>query len=136
MKFRALLAHKKSFALALTVFEITKSCPKKEAYWLTDQIRRYSKSRTGAIAEVYRKKIYPQHFYNKLTDPDGENSETQVLLNFVLACKYSIVEIYNDCISESFEIGKWVNYMLLNPENFGVKKEYKISNRFNWMLKS
>lgn len=106
MKFRALLVYKKSFALALTFFEITKSCPNKESYSIKDQIRRYSRSLTGAIAEAYRKKIYPQHFDNKLTDPDGENSETQVLLNFVLACKYSIVEIYNDCISESFEIGK------------------------------
>ena len=87
MKFQDVLADKKSFALALTVFEITKSCPKGEAYSLTDQIRRYSRSLTGAIAEAYRKKIYPQHFDNKLTDPDGENSETQVLFDFALACR-------------------------------------------------
>lgn len=106
MKSQDLLTYQKSFALALTVFEITKSCPKGEAYSLIDQIRRSSRSVIVTIAEAYRKPIYPQHFDNKLTDPDGENSETQVLLNFVLACKYSIVEIYNDCISESFEIGK------------------------------
>ena len=59
MKFRALLVYKKSFALALTFFEITKSCPNKESYSIKDQIRRYSRSLTGAIAEAYRKPIYP-----------------------------------------------------------------------------
>ena len=106
MKFRALLVYKKSFALALTFFEITKSCPKEEIYSLKDQIWRSSRSVIVTIAEAYRKKIYPQHFYNKLIDSDGENSETQVLFDFALACKYITVEIYNDCISESFEIGK------------------------------
>ncbi|MBG6062809.1 four helix bundle protein [Flavobacterium sp. CG_9.1] len=123
MRFQDLLAYKKSFALAMKVFEITKSFPKEETYSLTDQIRRSSRSVPVTMAEAYRKRIYPKHFYSKLTDSDGENSETQVWLEFALSCKYISEDIYKELISESIEVGKLVNYMILNPEKFGVKKE-------------
>jgi four helix bundle protein len=123
MRFQDLLAYKKSFALAMKIFEITKAFPKEETYSLTDQIRRSSRSVPVTMAEAYRKRIYPKHFYSKLTDSDGENSETQVWLEFALSCKYVSVDIYQELISESIEVGKLVNYMILNPEKFGVKKE-------------
>jgi four helix bundle protein len=78
------------------------------------------------IAEAYRKRVYPKHFHSKLTDSDGENSETQTWLEFALACKYISNESYNELSSESIEIGRLLNYMLLNPEKFGVKKECSI----------
>jgi four helix bundle protein len=123
MRFQDLLAYKKSFALAMKIFEITKAFPKEEMYSLTDQIRRSSRSVPVTMAEAYRKRIYPKHLYSKLTDSDGENSETQVWLEFALSCKYISVDIYQELISESIEVGKLVNYMILNPEKFGVKKE-------------
>jgi four helix bundle protein len=123
MRFQDLLGYKKSFALAMKIFEMTKSFPKEETYSLTDQIRRSSRSVPVTIAEAYRKRIYPKHFYSKLTDSDGENSETQVWLEFALSCKYISVDIYHELLSESIEVGKLINYMLLNPEKFGVKKE-------------
>jgi four helix bundle protein len=123
MKFQDLLAYKKSFALAMKIFEITKAFPKEEIYSLTDQIRRSSRSVPVTMAEAYRKRIYPKHFYSKLTDSDGENSETQVWLEFSLSCIYISEDIYQQLISESIEVGKLVNYMILNPEKFGVKKE-------------
>lgn len=123
MKFQDLLAYKKSFSLAMKIFNITKQFPKEETYSLTDQIRRSSRSVPVTIAEAYRKRIYPKHFYSKLTDSDGENSETQVWLEFALTCKYISTELYNQLLSESIEIGKLLNYMLLNPEKFGVRKE-------------
>lgn len=75
MRFQDLLAYKKSFALAMKIFEITKSFPKEETYSLTDQIRRSSRSVPVTIAEAYRKRIYANHFYNKITHFDGENLE-------------------------------------------------------------
>ncbi|MDL2141287.1 MULTISPECIES: four helix bundle protein [Flavobacterium] len=123
MTFQDLLAYKKSFSLAMKIFEISKSFPKEEIYSLTDQIRRSSRSVPVTIAEAYRKRIYPKHFYSKLTDSDGENSETQVWLEFAFACKYISSDLYKELLSESTEIGKLINYMLLNPEKFGVKKE-------------
>lgn len=123
MRFQDLLAYKKSFSLAMRIFEITKTFPKEETYSLTDQIRRSSRSVPVTIAEAYRKRIYPKHFYSKLTDSDGENSETQVWLEFAKECKYISIDTYQELISESLEIGKLINYMLLNPEKFGSKKE-------------
>jgi len=123
MTFQDLLAYKKSFSLAMKIFDITKSFPKEEIYSLTDQIRRSSRSVPVTIAEAYRKRIYPKHFYSKLTDSDGENSETQVWLEFALACNYINHDLCQELLSESKEIGKLINYMLLNPEKFGVKKE-------------
>ena len=121
MRFQDLLAYKKSFSLAMKIFNITKQFPKEETYSLTDQIRRSSRSVPVTIAEAYRKRIYPKHFYSKLTDSDGENSETQVWLEFALSCKYISIESYQELITESTEIGKLINYMLLNPGKFGVK---------------
>jgi four helix bundle protein len=123
MRFQDLLAYKKSFALAMKIFEITKSFPKEETYSLTDQIRRSSRSVPVTIAEAYRKRIYPKHFYSKLTDSDGENSETQVWLEFAKECKYISIDTCQELVSESLEIGKLINYMLLYPEKFGSKKE-------------
>ena len=86
MRFQDLLAYKKSFSLAMRIFEITKTFPKEETYSLTDQIRRSSRSVPVTIAESYRKRIYPKHFHSKLTDSDGENSETLVWLDFAFDC--------------------------------------------------
>ncbi len=123
MTYQDLLAYKKSFSLAMKIFEITKSFPREETYSLTDQIRRSSRSVPVTIAEAYRKRIYPKHFHSKLTDSDGENSETQVWLEFAFACKYISEAVYQELTSESKEIGKLINYMILNPEKFGVKRE-------------
>jgi four helix bundle protein len=124
MRFQDLLAYQKSFALAMKIFEMTKSFPKEETYSLTDQIRRSSRSVAANIAESYRKRIYPRHFQSKLTDSDAENSETQVWIEFAYKCNYISIEIYTVLIAESEEIGKLINYMILNPKKFGVTTEH------------
>lgn len=58
MKFQDLLAYKKSFELAMIIFELSKSFPAEEKYSLTDQIRRSSRSVSANIAEATRKKRY------------------------------------------------------------------------------
>lgn len=123
MRFQDLLAYKKGFDLAMKFFVVTKNFPKEETYSLTDQIRRSSRSVTITIAEAYRKREYPKHFHSKLTDADSENSETQGWLEYALACEYISSEKFNELTNYSIEIGKLINYMILNPEKFGVKKE-------------
>jgi four helix bundle protein len=120
MKFQDLLAYQKSFSLAMKIFEITKSFPKEEMYSLTDQIRRSSRSVPANIAEAYRKRVYPKHFHSKSTDSDAENSETQVWLEFALKCNYINENTHNELLNESNEVGKLINYMILNPQKFGV----------------
>tara|TARA_R110002020_G_scaffold135674_5_gene302956 strand:- start:10 stop:381 length:372 start_codon:yes stop_codon:yes gene_type:complete len=123
MKFQDLLAYKKSVDAAMNIFEISKAFPKEEIYSLTDQIRRSSRSVSANIAESYRKRIYPKLYTSKLTASDAENSEIQVWLEYAWRCKYLSDELYNKLIQDSEEIGKLINYMVLHPEKFGVKKE-------------
>ena len=123
MDFKDLLVYKKAFKLAMDIFQISKTFPKEELYSLTDQIRRSSRSSCGCIAEAYRKRQYPKHFISKLSDNNSENSKTFVWLDFAFACKYIEENIYNPLALECEEIGKLLNYMILNPEKFGSKSE-------------
>lgn len=119
MDFTSLLAYKNGFSLAMAIYEVPKSFSKEEKYSLTDQVRRSSRSVCANIAEAYRKRKYPKHFISKLTDSDGENSETRVWLEFALACEYINRNTFDKLESESIEIGKLINYMILNPGKFG-----------------
>ena len=120
MSFRELTVYKKAFQLAMDIFDVTKKFPKEEMYSLTDQIRRSSRSVNANIAEAYRKRRYEKHFISKLTDSDGENSETQVWLEFALGCNYISEEIFITLNNKSLEVGKLINYMINNPSKFGV----------------
>ena len=118
MSFRKLNVYKKAFKLSMQIFEITKEFPIAEKYSLTDQIRRSSRSVCANIGEAYRKRRYPKHFISKLSDSDGENTETQVWLDFSYSCKYVTKEVYDSHREISEEIGKLLNYMINNPEKF------------------
>lgn len=122
MDFTELLAFKKSFSLAMEIFDISKTFPKEEKYSLTDQIRRSSRSVSANIAESYRKRRYVKHFVSKLTDSDGENSETNVWLQFALNCEYITIEKFSELEEKNKEIGKLINYMINNPIKFGCNK--------------
>ena len=124
MDFKELIAYQKAFKLAMEIFKISKQFPKEEKYSLTDQIRRSSRSTCVNLAEAYRKRIYPRHFITKLTDSDGENSETIVWLDFALECEYLDKETHYLLYSECLEIGKILNYMMNNPDKFGSDKEF------------
>lgn len=119
MQFQDLLAYKRSFALAMKIFHISKSFPAEEKYSLTDQIRRSSRSVSANIAKAYRKRRYPKNFISKLTDSDAENSETQTWLEFAFACKYIEQVQFDVFIKESEEVGKLLNYIINNPSKFG-----------------
>jgi four helix bundle protein len=123
MDFKELLAYQKAFKLAIEIFVISKQFPKEETYSLTDQIRRSSRSTCTNLAEAYRKRKYPKHFISKLTDSDGENSETVVWLDFALACEYLNSEIHKSLYNECLEIGKLLNFMMNNPDKFGSSKD-------------
>jgi four helix bundle protein len=118
--YKDLLLYKKTFALAMEIYSITKQFPKEETYSLTDQIRRSSRSANICLIETYRKRKYPNHFVSKLTDVDMENSETQGWLEFALACEYLTKDIYDKLKDQSEEVGKIVQYMIDNPGKFGA----------------
>jgi four helix bundle protein len=116
--FKDLLVYKKAFDLALEIFEITKSFPKDEIYSLTSQIRRSSRSVCSNLGEGYRKRRYEAHFISKISDADMENSETQVWLDFSLACKYIKNNEYGDLTKKYEEVGRLLNDMIENPMKY------------------
>src|SRR5262245_65652023 len=75
--FRDLIVHQRARKVAQIVFELSKSFPREEAYSLTDQVRRASRSIGAQIAEAWGKRQYERHFVSKLTDADAEQLETQ-----------------------------------------------------------
>lgn len=111
-----------SYELAMEIFHLTKTFPKEEIYSLTDQIRRSSRSVPANIAEAYRKRIYPKNFIGKLSDADGETSETQVWLEFSPDCGYLSADKCNELLIRYEEAGKMLGGMTANPERFLPKK--------------
>lgn len=112
---RDLRVYQLSFSAGMEVFELTKSFPPEEKYSLTDQIRRSSRSVSGNLAEAWRKRRYEKAFISKLNDCEGEAAETQVWLEYALACEYITKETF-DILYEKYDniLGMLVN-MSINP---------------------
>ena len=107
-----------AFEASMEIFELTKKYPKEEMYSLTDQIRRSSRSVCANLAEAFRKRKYPKSFVAKLSDSEAEAAETQVWLDFSLACQYINKDTYQDLFEKYDKIlGKLVN-MALHPEKW------------------
>jgi four helix bundle protein len=110
--------YKLAFEQAMDVFETSKTFPRDETYSLTDQVRRSSRSVCTNLAEAYRKKRYPAHFFSKVTDSDSENSETSVWFDFAMACKYVAQQKHDQLVSRNEAIGKLLNHMINNPDKY------------------
>ncbi|SHJ97038.1 four helix bundle protein [Tangfeifania diversioriginum] len=120
---KELNVYTKSYELAMKIFELSKSFPKEEKYALTSQIRRSSRSVCMNLREAWAKRRYEAHFISKLTDCDGENSETNTSLDFAKDCGYISNEIHQDLVNENLEIGKMLGSMINNPRPFLIKPE-------------
>ena len=116
--FKELKVYQMAYELAMEIFQISKSFPKEELYSLTNQIRRSSRSVCQNIAEAYRKRNYPKHFTLKITDADGETSETIVWLDFSKDCGYITDGVHNSLEERYREVGKMLGSMANHPENF------------------
>ncbi|MDO8367406.1 MAG: four helix bundle protein, partial [Saprospiraceae bacterium] len=68
--------------------------------------------------EGYRKRLYPNHFRSKMTDADGEASETTVHLDFAKTCGYLSLEKHQELIKKYEEVGKMLGSMIIHPEKF------------------
>lgn len=115
---KSLRVYQLAYKLAMEIFEISKSFPREERYSLTDQMRRSSRSVPANIAEGYRKRQYPNAFANKMSDADGEATETQVWLDVSKDCKYINDETHERLIREYKEVGNMLGHMIQHPEKF------------------
>lgn len=119
--FKDLKVYQLAYKLSMEIFEVSKCFPKEEIYSLTDQIRRASRSVCVNIGEGYRKRIYPKHFSSKMTDADGECSETIIWLDYACDCKYISKEIKDSLLVRYEEVGKMLGGMANRPEKFAPK---------------
>ena len=116
--FHELRVYQKARVLAREVFKTTKRFPKEEAYSLTDQWRRASRSIGAQIAESWAKRRYSKHFVSKLSDADGEQMETQHWVIVALDDGYISREEAQHLGSLAVEIGRMLGDMIQNPESF------------------
>lgn len=107
-----------SFEAGMDVFELSKRFPNEEKYSLTDQIRRSSRSVSSNIAEAWRKRRYTKSFISKLSDSEGEAAETQVWLNYALACKYIDVEKHDNLYDKYDHIISMIVKMIIKPNDW------------------
>ena len=115
--YKDLLAFKKSFALAMKLFETSKRFPKEETYSLTDQVRRSSRSVCANFAEAFRRRN-SAHFLSKLSDCDAENAETEVWIDFSFACKYVSELEYKELTADQQEVGRLIGDIIKNPAKY------------------
>jgi len=121
MKIRSakeLIVYKKAYELAMRAFEVSKRFPAEERYALTGQIRRSSRSVCTNLREAWAKRRYEAHFVSKLTDCDGENSETDTSLDFALGCSYITAQEHSELTSLCAEVGRMLGSMIAAPEKF------------------
>lgn len=117
-KVQDLLAYKKGFKLAMDIFHRTKKFPQEEKYSLTDQVRRSSRSVVTNLAEAYRRRRTLKYFEAKLNDCETELCETQVWLEFSLACEYISQKEFDTMNALANEVGSLLNFMAQQPKKF------------------
>ena len=110
--------YKKAYQVAMRVFEVSKRFPREERYALTGQIRRSSRSVCLNLREAWAKRRYEAHFVSKLTDCDGENSETDSSLDFAKDCGYITTLEHKELTGFCHEVGKMLGSMINNPDSF------------------
>ncbi|ALO15783.1 four helix bundle protein [Salinivirga cyanobacteriivorans] len=120
---KELNVYKKAYSLAMQIFEVSKSFPKEERYALTDKVRRSSRSVCLNLRESWSKRRYEAHFISKLTDCDGENSETNSSIDFAYDCGYISNEEHNYFTGQTIEIGKMLGSMIKNTYPFLTHKK-------------
>jgi len=113
-----LRVYKLAYQLAMEVFELTKKFPSEEKYALTSQIRRSSRSICLNLREAWAKRRYEAHFVSKITDCDGENSETDSALDFAKNCGYISSDEHKDLTARCAEIGRMLHGMIKKSESF------------------
>ena len=115
---RELEVYRSAFSLQQTIFVLSKRFPKEEAYSLTDQIRRSSRSIGANLSEAWAKRRYPAHFLAKLTDADGELQETIHWLATASACGYLTPDDHQTLDDTAAHIGRQLGSMINKHESF------------------
>jgi len=110
-----------AYRLAMHVFVLSKRFPPEERYALTGQMRRSSRSVCNNLREAWAKRRYEAHFLSKLTDCDGENSETQTSLDFAKDCRYITPDEHSRLTEQSLKVGRMPGSIIQQPEKVLIR---------------
>jgi len=116
--YRDLNVYQQSYRLAMDIFAVTKKFPREEAYSLTDQIRRSSRSIPANIGEGWAKRKYENVFLRHLTDANGSCEETKIWLDFARDCGYINEEDHKSFFGQYQEVGAMLNSLQKNWQTF------------------
>jgi four helix bundle protein len=105
--------YRKAFEAAMRIYDCSRVFPREEAYSLTSQIRKCSRSVCANLAEAWRKRRYVAAFISKLSDSEGEAAETQTWLQFAVRCGY----LERECAAELYRVYEEVLRMLVSMIN-------------------
>jgi len=117
---RDLKVYALAYRLAMEIFEVTKKFPREEAYALTDQLRRSSRSVAGNIREGYAKRKYEQVFVRHLNDALGSAEETRTWLDFAHDCGYLTDDHYSALERGYDEVSAMVYSLMEHWQTFEV----------------
>ena len=120
---KELEVYKKAYALAMDLFQLSKTFPGEERYALTSQIRRSSRSVSMNLREAWAKRRYEAHFLSKLTDCDGECNETDTSLDFARDCGYITDEHHANLTEVNREVGRMLGSMISNTAPFLLRAD-------------
>ena len=115
---KKLEVYHKAYEVAMLIFRASRRFPAEERYAPTGQIRRSSRSVCMNLREAWAKRRYAAHFLSKLTDCDGENSETDTSLDFARDCGYISADEHKDLTARCAEVGRMLGSMIQNPAPF------------------
>jgi len=120
---KELEVYKLAYRLSMEVFELTRLFPAEERYALTSQIRRSSRSVCLNLREAWAKRRYEAHFVSKLTDCDGEASETDSALDYAKDCGYIEHSKHKELTESYRKLGAMLGKMINNPKSFLISKD-------------
>jgi four helix bundle protein len=100
-----------AFAVAQTIFQVSKTFPKEETYSLTDQIRRASRSVGAHIAEAWGKRRYKRYFVTLLAGADSEQLEVQRWVRTAAACGYLSRDQEEELSAQLASVGRMLQKM-------------------------
>jgi four helix bundle protein len=110
--------YKLGYELAMEIFQLSKHFSHEERFALTTQIRRSSRSVCLNLLEAWAKRRYEAHFIGKLTDSDGENSETDSSLDFARNCESISAHEHQVLTGKCAETGRMLGQMMKKSQSF------------------
>ena len=113
-----LVVFRRAYLLAMSVYRVSRGFPREERFSLTDQLLRSSRGIAANIAEAFRKRNYPKLLAHRITDADGELSETLVWLEFARDCGYLDPASHDDLRTGYEAVGRMLGVILKNPGKY------------------